>query len=124
MRLASYNVENLFERARAMNFEDHQEGKEVLAKHAQINTVLNKAEYKKADKDKIMQLMKDLGIDKSDDGGQFVILRQNRGHLVKRPTGGGLEVVAKGRGSWIGWVELKMEAVNELSTRMTAKVID
>jgi hypothetical protein len=94
----------------------------VLAKHAQINTILNKAEYKKADKDKIIQLMKDLGIAKRDDGGEFVILRQNREHLAKRPKSGGLEVVAKGRGSWIGWVDLKMEAVNELSTRMTAYI--
>ena len=67
--------------------------------------------------------MKKLGIEKKDDGGEFVILRQNRGHLVKRPTGGGLQVVADGRDDWIGWVDLKTEAVNEVATRMTAKVI-
>jgi endonuclease/exonuclease/phosphatase family metal-dependent hydrolase len=124
MRLASYNVESLFERARAMNFDNQQDGKAVLTKHAQINAILNKAVYTATDKKKIVDLMKDLGIDKKDDGGQFVILRQNRGHLVKRPTSGGLQVVANGRADWIGWVELKMEAVNEVATRMTAKVID
>jgi endonuclease/exonuclease/phosphatase family metal-dependent hydrolase len=117
-------VENLFERARAMNLDSQQEGKDALAKHAQINALLNKAAYTATDKSKIVQLMQDLGIDKKDDGGPFVLLRQNRGKLVKRPQSGGLEVVAKGRGDWLGWVELKVEGVNEVSTRMTSKVID
>ena len=32
-------------------------------------------------------------------------------------------MVANGRTNWIGFVDLKMEAVNEVATRMTAKVI-
>jgi endonuclease/exonuclease/phosphatase family metal-dependent hydrolase len=32
--------------------------------------------------------------------------------------------VANGRGEWIGWVELKTEAVDEAATRNTARVID
>src|ERR1044071_4691680 len=103
MKLASYNVENLFERARAMNLANQADGKDVLKKHAEMNKILNKVKYTAADKAKIIALMKDLGIDKKDDGGEFVILRQNRGHLVKRPTSGGLEVVANGRADWIGW---------------------
>src|SRR5438128_6783716 len=122
MKLASYNVENLFQRARAMNGETHAEGADALAKHAEMNAILGKDKYQKKDKNRIIQLMKELGIDKKDDGGQFVILRQNRGHLVKRGKGG-LEVVADGRSDWIGWLDLKMEAVNEVATRMTAQVI-
>ena len=123
MKIASYNVENLFQRAHAMNLEHQTDGKAALTKHAQLNAILSKSQYTTADKTKIIALMKELGIDKKDDGGEFVILRQNRGHLVKRPTGGGLEVVANGREDWLGWVDLKIEAVNELATRMTAKVI-
>jgi endonuclease/exonuclease/phosphatase family metal-dependent hydrolase len=122
MKLASYNVENLFLRARAMNGETRAEGADALAKHAELNAILSKKEYEETDKTRIKSLMKALGIDKSDDGGEFVILRQNRGHLVKRSRGK-LEVVANGRGDWIGSVDLKMEAVNEVATRMTAKVI-
>ena len=51
------------------------------------------------------------------------MLRQNRGRLVKRPESGGLEVVAKGRADWVGWVELKTEPTDEQSTRNTARVI-
>ena len=122
MRLASYNVENLFMRARAMNGATQAEGSETLAAHAEINTILSKPTYSTNDKTRLVQLMKKLGIDKKDDGGKFAILRQNRGNLVKR-SHGNLEIVANGRGDWIGSVELKMEAVNEVATRMTAKVI-
>src|SRR5580765_261352 len=124
MKLASFNVENLFERAHAMNLANQGDGKGVLQKHAEMNKILSKTHYSPTDKTKIVSLMKALGIDKRDDGGEFVILRQNRGHLVKRPASGGLVVVANGRADWIGWLDLKMEAVNELSTRMTAKVIN
>jgi hypothetical protein len=34
-----------------------------------------------------------------------------------------VEIVAEGRGDWIGWVELAKEAVDETATRMTARVI-
>ena len=34
-----------------------------------------------------------------------------------------VEIVADGRGDWIGWIELAKEAVDETATRMTARVI-
>jgi endonuclease/exonuclease/phosphatase family metal-dependent hydrolase len=123
MKIASYNVENLFMRAKAMNLPGRTGGADVLKMQAEMNRILSKKKYSAADKRKIVGLMKKLGIEKKDDGGEFVILRQNRGHLVKRPKGGGLQVVADGRDDWIGWVELKTEPVNEVATRMTAKVI-
>jgi endonuclease/exonuclease/phosphatase family metal-dependent hydrolase len=124
MKIASYNLENLFMRAVALNGKTLAEGKKALQAHAEINTLLGKEVYKAPDKKRIVQLMKELKIDKKDDGGPFAILRQNRGHLVKRPQGGGLEIVANGRGEWIGWVELKREEVNEVATRNTARVIN
>jgi endonuclease/exonuclease/phosphatase family metal-dependent hydrolase len=58
-----------------------------------------------------------------DDDSKYVLLRQNRGRLIKRSQTGEPEIVANGRGEWIGWLELKTEAVNEIATNMTAKVI-
>jgi endonuclease/exonuclease/phosphatase family metal-dependent hydrolase len=124
MKLASYNVENLFQRARAMNEDTWAEGKEVLKMHAEMNRILGKETYSKADKERLLELMKALGIDKKDDGGDWVILRQNRGHLVTRRKNGKIDIVANGRSDWIGWLDLKFEAVNEISTRMTARVIN
>lgn len=47
-----------------------------------------------------------LGLAKKADGGKFALLRQNHGKLLKRKANGQVEVVANGRGDWIGWVEL------------------
>lgn len=122
MKLASYNVENLFERAVAMDLDSWADGRNALTLHGEINRILGKIGYTNADKTRIVEIMKALGIDKKDDGGKFAILRQNRGHLVKR-SGNTVSVVADGRGDWIGWVELKVEPVNEAAVRNTARVI-
>ena len=116
-----YNVENLFDRARAMNLKTQDEGAGILAQHAELNGILSQTAYSAPDKKRIVALMKKLGIDKKDDG-KFVILRQNHGHLIKRGKGG-LQVVANGRADWIGWVDLRVEAVDEIATQNTGRVI-
>jgi endonuclease/exonuclease/phosphatase family metal-dependent hydrolase len=78
--------------------------------------------YSGADKQAILDDISALGLRRSDES-EFARLRQNRGGLLKRPKNGPTEVVAAGRDDWVGWVELKTEAVNEIATRMTAKVI-
>lgn len=122
MKLASYNVENLFLRARAMNQSSWAEGRDVLKMHADLNRILGKDAYSATDKKKIVELLKALGLGKSDSG-KWAILRQNKGDLVKRKKNGAIEVVANGRGDWIGWLDLQFEAVDETATRMTAQVI-
>ena len=124
MKIASYNLENLFLRPVVMNQDSLAPGKVVLQAHAELNAILGKTSYSATDKTRIVALLKRLGLDKKDDGGPFALLRQNRGHLLKRPRSGGIEVVADGRGDWIGWVELKREEVNEVATVNTARVIN
>lgn len=123
MKLASYNLENLFLRARAMNGEAYADGRQALEAHAELGAILAKPKYTGADKKKIIRLLEELRLDKADDGGPFAILRQNRGRLIRRSRDGN-EIVAEGRADWIGWVELKREEVNEEATRNTARVIN
>ncbi len=123
MRIASYNVENLFTRAKVLNLDTWAEGRAVLEHFAELNGLFEKDAYAAEDKTRMLALMRLLGIEKKDDGGKFVTLRQNRGQLLKRSMVSSPQIVANGRADWSGWVEMKTELVNEVSTRNTAQVV-
>jgi endonuclease/exonuclease/phosphatase family metal-dependent hydrolase len=122
MRIVALNVENLFSRAKALNGEDMADNKVILTAFSRLNVLLEKPTYSDADKTKILDELKTLGLLKSDES-KFALLRQNKGKLIKRPRSGSPTIEADGRGDWIGWVDLTKEAVNETATQMTAKVI-
>lgn len=122
MRLASYNVENLFNRAKAMNLGDWAEGKPILERFARLNALLGEHVYTPAMKRRMASLLAELGLNKSDRG-PYVLLRQNRGDLVKRPRAGGLLIVAEGRADWVGSLELVPAPVDEEAMRNTARVM-
>jgi endonuclease/exonuclease/phosphatase family metal-dependent hydrolase len=122
MRLASYNVENLFDRAKALNLDTWTEGKPILEDFAELNQLLGELNYTAARKTRMVELMLRLGLEESDTG-PFVILRRNRGGLLKRPNAGGIEITAAGRADWVGQLELREEPVNEHAMRNTARVM-
>lgn len=122
MRLAVYNVENLFSRAKVMNETDWASGRDTLKQFSDLNGLLGEETYTPAVKTKMVTLMADLGLTKQDQG-PYVILRRNRGALVKRPQTGGLEIVADGRADWVGSLELRSEPIDHESMLMTARVI-
>ncbi len=101
MRLAVYNVENLFDRAKAMNLDSWSEGRPILEKFAELNALLGDLDYPAAAKARMVTLLTELGLAKTDTGA-FVILRRNRGGLLRRPKTGGIEIVADGRADWVG----------------------
>ena len=86
MKIASFNVENLFSRVRAMNLDTWSEGKPILEAYAKLNTLIQQPVYSPEDKQAIIAALKKLGLGGKDDGGPWAILRQNRGQLVKRAT--------------------------------------
>jgi endonuclease/exonuclease/phosphatase family metal-dependent hydrolase len=120
MRLAVYNVENLFDRPRAMSLDSWADGAPVLNAFAELSRLLGEPVY--GDKPAMVALMLALGLENSDTG-PFVILRRNRGGLVRRPRAGGLEITASGRGDWVGSLELRRAPINEHAMRNTARVI-
>jgi endonuclease/exonuclease/phosphatase family metal-dependent hydrolase len=121
MRLAIYNVENLFARAKALNQDSWAEGRPVLERFGRLSALLGEVIYPAAAKAEMVELLKALGLERTDEG-PFVRLRRNRGALVKRGAAG-LEIVASGRADWVGSIELKVEPVNASAMQNTARVI-
>ncbi|ESQ79732.1 endonuclease/exonuclease/phosphatase family protein [Asticcacaulis sp. YBE204] len=122
MRLAAYNVENLFDRAKVMNQDSWDDGRQVLEDFAALNALLGEINYTVARKASMVTLMKKLGLEKSDTG-PFVLLRRNCGGLLRRPKTGGIVIDANGRADWTGSLELRDEPVNEHAMRNTARVL-
>lgn len=121
VRIASYNVENIFVRARAFNMATWGGTRHYLTDFASLREILEQDVYSAADKSRIVDLLDALGLKSSDDA-ELAVLRQVRGRLVSRTTNG-VRVVADGRGDWGGWVELTTEPINDRAILNTARVI-
>ncbi|NOT71130.1 MAG: endonuclease/exonuclease/phosphatase family protein [Hyphomicrobium sp.] len=122
MRLATYNVENLFARARALNLDDSSAARPILERFSELNALFEEPAYTDAHKARMLKLLQDLGIDKRNDS-QYVILRENRGQLVTYSKLKGTRIVANSRADWVGWLEMKTDVINGIATRNTAQVI-
>ena len=125
-RIGTFNVENLFERPRAMAG-PLTGGNAVLAAHAQVNALIAEEQYGPGVRAEILQHLETLGLLRSDSAA-LAVLRQVRGRLVRRTgsqTAGTArtEVVATGRGDWVGWVDLVKDRVDELAMTHTARVV-
>ncbi|MBF6328191.1 endonuclease/exonuclease/phosphatase family protein [Nocardia transvalensis] len=128
-RIASYNVENLFSRPRAMNA-PADVAAAVLDAHARINELIERETYSAADKTEILRLLKTLRLLR-DDGdparkNTFAVMRKIRGQLLKRPRGGGeddIVVVAEGRDDFVGFVDLIKDPIPALAVTHTARVL-
>ena len=123
IRIASFNLENLFTRTSAMNSAADGAGTQAIEDHATANAIVEKSVYSAADKQKLIDLSNKYKWHVLNPPASLVQLQKIRGPLFKKPQNGPLQVVANGRGDWIGWFELKREDVTWKATFNTGRVI-
>jgi hypothetical protein len=123
MRLASFNVENMFERAKALNLETWAEGKPILDDHKRLNDLIQEPAYTDAIKAELLAIMKRHPGLLANETSKFIILRRIRDPFIKRPKGKPAEIAATGRDSWIGWFELTREPVRAAAMENTARIM-
>lgn len=74
MKIAAYNVENLFDRAKVL-IEDTVEARKVIKLEGELNILFEKPVYSEANKKRMLEIMKELGILRVDED-EYVILRK------------------------------------------------
>jgi len=122
MRIAAFNVENLFDRKKVFNQGDNELTKKITETVTELNLLFEMELYTDGVKERMLEQIALLGLSRKDES-KYVVLRKIRGNLLSRPKGKPVEVVATGRDRWMGWVELKTEAVNAVAIDNTARVI-
>lgn len=114
LRAATFNLENLFSRAKVLNLEDKALTSALLDKIAELGSLIGKPAYSPSDKTRIVALTKELST--------YIEVREDRGKLF---TGSGptLRVTAAGRDSWDGGIEFKRAEITEMARKSTAEVV-
>ena len=121
IRIATFNIENLFTRPLAMTDDA---GQDALDHHAELNTIVAKASYDAADKERLLELDQIYDFSALNaPSGVLVRLDKIRGQLYSRSQAGITRVVASGRGDWTGWFSLTVGDVTWEATYNTGRVI-
>lgn len=122
MKIAAFNVENLFNRAKAFNEEDNSKAQCVIRAVAELNSLFEADVYSDVDKERMLELVDELEFNRFNKG-PLALIRKIRGGIFRHPQAGGIEVVATGRDSWVGWAELITAPVDEVAVLNTGRVI-
>jgi len=113
-RVATFNLENLFNRAKVLNLQDKDQAADILGDIAILEKLLGKATYTPQVKADILQLVQSLS--------DYIDIREDRGKLFTG-KGANLRVSASGAGAWDGVVEFRRARVPDMARESTAAVV-
>lgn len=123
IKIASFNLENVFTRPTAMNQEHDADGRRALEDHALVNKIIAQPIYTEKDKETLLRLTENYKWHlATPPKSALVQMIKVRGQLFKT-TKGVLSVAAEGRDSWVGWFELLKEDIKWQATYNTGRVI-
>jgi endonuclease/exonuclease/phosphatase family metal-dependent hydrolase len=124
LRIATFNVENLFTRPLAMDSDQAPNGQNAIDDHAELNRIINKAAYDASDKARLIELDEVYHFSAlNPPSNALVQLNKVRGQLYSRSHAGVVSVVANGRADWTGWFFLLATDVTWEATYNTGRVI-
>ncbi|MER6558776.1 endonuclease/exonuclease/phosphatase family protein [Streptomyces sp. NPDC001027] len=131
IRIATFNMENLFRRPTAFRIEDPAKRKEILDDFAALAALLDLPVYTADDKAKIAGLIEKhraYAIDPKNPPPIYVNQsRPGKDSGLFKTTGSGasthVEVTAKGRSAWAGWAELAQDDFELSVVRNTGRVV-
>lgn len=122
-RLAEMNVENLFEIPCAMALPTWEQGQPAIDAAHELNVLFEKEIYSSTDKQRMRKLLDEQGLLETRPNNPFLELQKSRGQLFRKPMNGPAEIVADGRASWVGWVDLKKQPIEDDAIVNTARVL-
>lgn len=122
MRIATFNVENMFERPAAMNLPSQAATRKVLEDFEALNVLIGESTYTPAVKAKILAIVARQAGLAANGVSTFIRLREMRGKLL-RIVAGQPELAVGGRNDWVGWFELVEEQVNAVALMNTARIV-
>ncbi len=113
-RVGTFNLENLFHRAKVLNLVDKARTTSILNDIAQLETLLGKAQYTPDIKKEILRLTDALS--------EYATIREDREKLFSG-KGAKRKVTATGAGDWDGVVVFRKERVTDMARESTAEVV-
>lgn len=123
LRVATFNVENLFTRPLAMN-DMGQMGQDAIDDHAELNGIIRKETFSAADKARLVALDHVYGFSAMNPpSNALVFFNKIRGQLFSRSQAGVVTVVANGRADFTGWFNLRTTDVKWPAIFNTGRVI-
>ena len=123
VRIATFNVENMFERPLAMNLSSWEDGKKILKDFDDLTNLIQNKLYTDQIKQEILKIMGQHKGLMANHSSKFISLVEVREKLVKKLKGEYV-VVPSGRDKWVGWFELKKDTIKEVAIENTARVIN